>query len=398
MNAGRNNPPHLRIGIIGLGNAGSALIPAILKHPHVSVSAASGRNKEKLEKFSSDFGAKAFYSIEDICRCPEVDAVYIATPTEYHDEHVRIAAENKKHIIVEKPIAVTLDEASNLIHLAEKNGVQMMVGHSHSFEPPIKKMREVIASGELGKVRMINNWYFNDWIYRPRIPTELDTKLGGGITYRQGSHQFDIIRYIGGGAIRSVRAMTGKWDPTRPTEGAHTVFLEFEDGTAATAVYNGYDHFHTTELTFGIGEGGPSVRSNEYGKSRFTIKNLKDPTEETLLKSQKGYGGKFSKDYSKQQTEQPFFGLTLVSCERGDIRQSPNGLYIYGDEEKYEITLDGKTGRDLMIEELYDAIYNDKKLIHDGHWGMANLEVCIAVLESSEQRKEVYLQHQVSID
>jgi len=92
--------------------------------------------------------------------------------------------------------------------------------------------------------------------------------MGGGITFRQGSHQFDIIRMIGGGLVRSVRAMTGVWDENRPTEGGHTVFLEFEDGAAATAVYSGYDRFHTSEITFGVGEHGQPADTSVYGRAR----------------------------------------------------------------------------------------------------------------------------------
>jgi phthalate 4,5-cis-dihydrodiol dehydrogenase len=389
------NFPTLRIGIVGLGNAGSALLPAIKKHPHVAITAACGRNKERLDKFAADYGAHTFLSVEEMCKSDVLDAVYIASPTELHAEHVKVCIDHNKHVIVEKPMAVTLEESTMLIEAAEKKGVELIVGHSHSFEPPIRKIREIVKSGELGAVKMINNWYFNDWIYRPRTPDELDTKLGGGITYRQGSHQFDIIRYIGGGMLRSVRAMTGRWDENRPTEGAHACFLEFENGTVATAVYNGYDHFHSTELTFGMGEGGPSVRSSQYGSSRLAIKNISDPKSEEEIKRQKGYGGSKAKNYDQETNHQAFFGLTVVTCERGDIRQSPNGLYIYGEENKYELELNGETGRDTMIAELYDAVVKGEKAVHDGAWGRANLEVCMAVLESAEKRQEVFLKYQV---
>jgi phthalate 4,5-cis-dihydrodiol dehydrogenase len=388
----------LRMGIVGLGVAGSALLPSIAKHPHVMVTAACGRNKERLKKFASDYQAEYHLSVEDLCQSDQVDAIYIASPTELHVEHVKIAAQHKKHIIVEKPMAVSLTEADELIQAAERYGVHMIIGHSFSFEPPIRKMREIIEEGKLGRVRMIHNWYFNDWIYRPRTPEELDTSLGGGVTYRQGSHQFDVIRYLGGGMLQSVRAMTGRWDESRPTEGAHAAYLEFEDGTVATAIYNGYDHFHTTDLTFGIGEGGPSIRPDGYASSRKIIQQLGNSDAEKKLKSQKGYGGNRSKNYTKEEYHQPFFGLTVISCERGDIRQSRNGVFVYGEDEKYEIELQQETGRDAMIRELYDAVVHDRPPIHDGRWGKANLEVCNAVLESAKKQKEIYLSQQVAVE
>ena len=119
----------------------------------------------------------------------------------------------------------------------------MIVGQSQSYEPPIQAIRGIVQSGQLGRLGMINGWYFNDWLYRPRLPAEMDTRQGGGVVFRQGAHHFDVARLIGGGLVRSVRASVGVWDPARPTEGAYTAFLEFDDGAAAALSYSGYDHF-----------------------------------------------------------------------------------------------------------------------------------------------------------
>jgi phthalate 4,5-cis-dihydrodiol dehydrogenase len=392
MNSSNNNK--LRVGIAGLGMAGSSLLPAIRRHSRVTVTAACDPDLMVTTKFAQDYGVDVFSTLEQLCNSSKVDVIYVATPSKFHTEHVIMAAESKKHIIVEKPIAISMDDGLRMVEIAERNGVHLIVGHSHSFEPPIMKMRDIVESGELGALKMIHNWYYNDWIYRPRIPEELDTQQGGGVTFRQGSHQFDIIRLIGGGKLRSVRAMTGAWDPSRPTEGAHTAFLEFDEGIAATAVYNGYDHFHSSELTFGRGEGGPLRSLPEYGSSRRRIQNISNPQQEIELKSQTRYGGT---PISDTDIHPSFFGLTLVSCEKGDIRQSPDGLWIYGENKKYEISLPKITGRDILINELYAAVVEGCAPIHDGKWGLANLEVCMAVLESSEKRSEILLQHQVSI-
>ncbi len=94
---------------------------------------------------------------------------------------------------------------------------------------------------------------------------------------------------------------------------------------------------------------------------------------------------------------QPHFGLTLVSCERGDIRQSPDGLLVYSDKGREEIALPAdKTPRDLVIAEFADAIAG-KPVTHTGRWGLANLEVCTAAIESSRTGKEIELKHQVAV-
>ncbi len=143
-----------------------------------------------------------------------------------------------------------------MIEAAERAGVVLLVGHSHSYDLPIKTMREIVAGGSLGRVRMIHTWNFTDWIYRPRRPDELDISLGGGVTFRQGSHQFDIIRLLGGGLVKTVHATTFDWDGARRSIGAHTVLMQFENGAAATAVYNGYGYFSTMELIEDVTEWG----------------------------------------------------------------------------------------------------------------------------------------------
>ena len=295
-------------------------------------------------------------------------------------------------------MALSLDDADRMIRAAEAHGRQLVVGHSHSFEPPIRKIREIAQSGALGRVRMLHNWCFTDWLYRPRNTEELDTRLGGGVTFRQGSHQFDILRFIGGGLLRSVRAMTGHGDPQRPTEDAHVAYLEFEDGTPASAVYSGADHFHTTELAFGIGEQGQPVDPAAYGRARQTLQRVGGRDAELGLKRAVRYGGSRAPRPAGPAPHPPFFVLTLVSCEKGDIRQSARGVYVYGKNERREVPLSTEdTGRDAVVRELYDAVVNARAPLHGGRWGKANLEVCLAVLTSARERREVRLSHQTAV-
>ncbi|WAH41617.1 Gfo/Idh/MocA family oxidoreductase [Alicyclobacillus fastidiosus] len=387
----------IRMGIAGLGTATRQMLPAFLANANILVSAAATRSEEKRNAFQQDYGVPVFADAEQLCRFDGIDAVYIATPTELHTQQIHLALDSGKHVLVEKPMAVTLEEARGIVEKAQQSGLAVIVGHSHSFDPPIQAIKDVLDSGRLGPVRMIHNWNYNDWLYRPRTKEELDTTQGGGVTFRQGSHQFDIIRYLGGGVVRSVRAMTGRWDPARPTEGSHVAYLEFENGLAATAVYNGYDHFHTSELTWDIGEWGGQARradDSHYGMSRKRVKGISE-TEEMSLKQKRSQYQNPASDHGPIHS--PFFGLTVVSCDHGDIRQSPNGLLIYSDEEVEEITLNRvPTAHDLVVREFVEAVRKrDDASTHDAEWGLANLEVCLAVLESAERREEVLLKHQV---
>ena len=103
---------------------------------------------------------------------------------------------------------------------------------------------------------MINAINYTDYLYRPRRPEELDTALGGGAIFNQGSHQVDIVRLIGGGRIESVRAAAGAWDKARPTEGAYAALLTFANGAFASLTYSGYGNFDSDEFQGWIGEMG----------------------------------------------------------------------------------------------------------------------------------------------
>jgi len=397
MAAAEQKTKVLRFGIAGLGIASTQIIPEFKGRPHMALTAAADVRREGLEKFAQEHEAEVYTSVAEMCDSENVDAIYVCSPNHLHAEHVIAAAERGKHAIVEKPMALSLEECEKMNAAAERNGTKLLCGHTHSFDPPVRKMREIVKTGELGKLGMINTWYFNEFMYRPRMPQELDVTKGGNVVYNQGPHQVDIVRLIGGGKVRSVRAMTGIWDPARRAEGAWCAYLEFEDGTPASLVYNGYGHFDSSEFTSWMAEG---QRDPDYNlRVRRTLAAVKTPEEEWALKEGQRYGGGSERThYSDEVTERPqsHFGLTLVSCEHGDIRQSLQGLYIYGDEKKWEVPVAaGERGRAAELEELYGAVVQQRPGFHDGRWGMATLEVVMGLMQSAQERKEVFMSHQV---
>ncbi len=387
----------LRLGVAGLGVASTQILPPISTLPFIKITAAADTRTDALAKFREAYKGETFTSVEAMCASSNVDAVYVATPNHLHAQHAIAAANHKKHVIVEKPMALSIDECEAMNRAAEKNRINLLCGHTHSFDPPVRKIREIVKSGELGKLCMINTWNYNEFMYRPRMKHELATSRG--VVLNQGPHHIDIVRLIGGGMVRSVRAMTGIWDKARAYEGSYTCYLEFEDGTPVTLIYSGYGFFDTAELFSWVGEGGQHRDPETNLQVRRRLREVKSPEEEERLKEGMRFGGQREGEFShvwSGERRQPFFGFTLVSCERGDIRQTPDGLFIYGESEKREITLPaGRRGREAEIEELYDAVVHGRPVFHDGRWGAATLEVCLAMLESAEKRQEIFLSHQV---
>jgi phthalate 4,5-cis-dihydrodiol dehydrogenase len=303
-------------------------------------------------------------------------------------------------VIVEKPMAISLAEAERMIEAAEKNGVKLLAGHTNSFELPIRAMRKVIQSGELGDLRAVHIWSYSDWMLRARTADESDPDQGGGIPYRQGSHQGDVVRLLGGGMLRSVRAMTGQWMPERTMPGYHCAYLEFEDGTPATIIHNGYGYFMTAEL-FPWAMENQRYTPEERVSIRQALRNgtRDDEADKQVFR----IGGERQATRGNPGDPQPWtpadLGIVMVSCSRGDIRNSKYGLYLYGDAGQREITL-RRPGEDLTehrgeLEELYNAVVLNKPVYHSGQWGMATLEVVMAILQSARERKEIRLTRQI---
>jgi phthalate 4,5-cis-dihydrodiol dehydrogenase len=381
-----------RIGIVGLGAAGRAFLPAIAAHAGFELKAFAEPVAETRDSVASDTGVPGFPDLPAMLQGADLDAVYIATPTELHPEHAKLALEAGKHVLTEKPMAIDLSQAQAMVADADRAGVALVVGHAHGYDRPIQSMREIIASGELGRVRMIHTWNYTDWVYRPRRPDELQLDKGGGVTFRQGSHQFDIVRLLGGGEIRSVRATTFDWDPQRSVLGAHTVFMHFTNGTTATAVYNGYGYFSAMELCADVTEWG-FIETVDQRQPVTRPSAGRSAADELQAKRSRAKGA-----IPASAPFQPTFGLTIASCERGDIRQSPAGLYVYAADGRREIVLPvDRSPRDLVLDEFHDAITGVRVPVHDGRWGLANLEVSLAAIRSSDIGEEVVLKHQVAV-
>jgi phthalate 4,5-cis-dihydrodiol dehydrogenase len=273
--------------------------------------------------------------------------------------------------------------------------VQLIVGHSHSFDAPILRTAEIIASGEVGPVRMITAFNYTDFLYRPRRQEELDTARGGGVMFNQAAHQIDIVRLLGGGLVNSVRAMTGAWDLARPTEGAYNAFLGFENGAAATATYSGYAHFDSDEFCDWIAELGARKDPDRYGEARRTLAHSAE--RELTQRTARAYGRGFSAPDIGERWHQ-HFGFVLVSCDHADLRPLPNGVMVYADDAKrLEPLPRPQVQRSEVIDELYDAVVHGKPPLHSGEWAQATLEVCLAILQSGREQREVALTHQVAV-
>ena len=393
-NAGtvRKEPNAIRLGIAGLGLAGAFMIRAAVVHPRIILAAGADPLPRPRETFARDFNATVYADFEELCQDPSVEVIYIASPHEFHAEQAIAALKHGKHVIVEKPLALTLDGCDTVIEAAARSPCQLIVGHTHGFDPNIRTIQRIVQSGELGRLGMILNFNYTDFLYRPRRPEELDTAKGGGITFNQVSHQIEIARAIGGGLVRSVRANVGILDPSRPTEGNCTALLEFENGAGASLTYSSYDFFDSDEFHGWVAEGGALRPPHVHGTARRILRSGETPEDER--QKNLGYGGR---DLPMEQPYQPHFGVLIVTCARGEIRVTPEGLMLYGEDGRRELPVDrglGRPGHGDVLDTLWRAVREGQRDFHDARWGKATLEVALAILQSARERREIVLRHQ----
>ena len=311
------------------------MLPTLALHPRLDVVAAVDTRSAAGVRFEADFGGAAYDSVEAMCAEADIEAVYVATPHQFHAEHTEIAARAGKHILVEKPMALTIEDCTRMIDAAAAAGVHLLVGHSHSYDAPILEARRLIETGDYGAPRLINAMNYTDFIYRPRRPEELDTALGGGVVFSQATHQIDIARLLGGGMVETVYATTGNYDPARPTEGVYSALLKFADGTVANLTYSGYGHFDSDEFTGWRGESGAVKDPANYGAARRALAEIGDADAEAALKADRAYGGPAGASAPTAPPEDrshEHFGLFIVSCARGDIRPGPDGVKVYAND------------------------------------------------------------------
>lgn len=408
MAAARTQSPVLRLGFIGLGQAMNLILQRpweIADLPFRIVAGADPRPSAR-ERFAQDFDGRAYATAEELCASPEVDVVYLATGPELHREHALLAAASGKHLIVEKPLALTLDECAEMVAAAERHGVLLLAGHTHSFGAPYRRMAEIVHSGELGELVMMNSWMYNEFNVRPWPTDELVATRGPLLN--QGPHQVDIARQIGGHPARSVRAQTF-WDPLRDCPGGYSALLLFEGGATASLVLDARGYFDVAELYGWIGEGGQPRdpdRSFTMHRNLQQLAALGPAERERQFQEQKeagryGAAGASAEQWALwgysfgQEHHQPFFGLTIASCERGAIRQSADGLYLYDRQRRRELALGSQLrGRAAELMELYDGVVYGRPLQHDGRWATGTVEVCLAIEESARRQQEVPLTRQ----
>jgi predicted dehydrogenase len=237
----------MKIGLIGGGNisATHALVASAIFG--VEIVAIYGENQHKVDRLSSEYGARACRDLGAFLSFRPMDMVIIGSPSGLHAEQGILAAQQGLHVLVEKPIAVSSEQSGALIAACEKAKVKLGVIFQDRFKPEIRRLRNLIREGTLGRILLADarmKWYRPPDYYSQscwRGTWRLD---GGGALINQGSHTVDLLLWLLGDVAR-VQARTATLLHSIETEDTALALLEFTGGAlatllATTAAYPGY--------------------------------------------------------------------------------------------------------------------------------------------------------------
>jgi predicted dehydrogenase len=228
----------VRYGIVGFGlHAVKRLMPGFALAHNCRVTALSRRDLTLARKSASDFNIPfAFDSAEDLCRSPEVDAVFIATPNACHHHDVLTALNCGKPVLCEKPMAMNASECGEMVKAAHKRGILLGVAQVFRFEDSTARLREHIAAGDIGKPVLARAEFSFPGRNAARTWIRDAAIAGGGPIADVGVHCIDALRYLLADEVVSVMARAASDDASGNVEAAAALILEFSKGTLAVAL------------------------------------------------------------------------------------------------------------------------------------------------------------------
>lgn len=338
----------LKVGIIGCGSiAKHRHLPEYFNNDHIEIIAVCDIVEERASELAEQYKAKSYTNYKDLLDDPEITAVSVCTPNYLHAD-ISVAALNAgKHVLCEKPMATSLEEAKEMIEAAEKNNRRLMIAHNQRFVPSHEKAKQLIEKGEIGKIYSFRTafghggpegWSVDgkeSWFFRKN---EAFIGAMGDL----GVHKTDLLRYILGEEIVEV----GAFVETSAKENADV-----------------------------------------------------DDTAVCMLKTESGIIGTLAASWSyvsKEDNSTVIYGEKAIMRLEDDPAYSLIVQYKTGEVVNYELggiqtNEEGKQTDSQVIKHFVNAILNDSEPLVTGEEGMKSLQVVLAALESNETKRIVKL-------
>jgi len=227
----------LKWGLIGCGDiAQKRVAPALRDLPNCELLAIARSRSDLAESFAVRFGVRKWYPTwQELLDDGEIDSVYVATPVHLHEAQTIAAAEAGKHVLCEKPMAMTVKECREMIAACRANDVKLGVAYYRRFYPVIERIKSVIASGEIGEPVLAQMNAFEMFDPLPTHPRRWLIErgmAGGGPMFDFGCHRIEALLNIFG-AIERVRSIVSNVVFDREVEDTATALFQFESRTCA---------------------------------------------------------------------------------------------------------------------------------------------------------------------
>src|SRR3954468_20170769 len=222
----------VKVGIVGLGRWAKVLTRAALQSDALKIVSAYSRTEEKRAAFREEFGIAPVPDLATMLADPQIEGVILTVPNEQHLPLAREVAKASKHVYTEKPIASTLEDGLEIEALEKTYGVTVTVGHSARLMAGIRKIREAIDAGELGRVAFIEANFSNERALEltPKMWRWYKDKAPGGPLSQLAIHHFDVVHYLGGEIVEA-SSMASKLSPVgAEVDDQSMTLLRFADG------------------------------------------------------------------------------------------------------------------------------------------------------------------------
>ena len=338
----------IKWGVIGCGGiAYRRTIPGMMLSKNSELVAVMDTNFDAAVKTKEEFGAKyAFDKVEDVLGLEEIDAVYIATPVFCHKEQAFAAAKAGKHILLEKPMGLTVEESKEIADFCKAKGVKLGVGLMMRFSAYHQKMKEIIASAAIGDIvsmrAQLTCWY-------PEIPgnwRQNKALSGGGALMDMGIHCIDLLQYISGTKAEKVSCFAGNLTFNYSADDSAALLMKMDSGATAyvDANFNIPDNAAKCRLEFYGTKGSilaeGTISQVEIGKIELTVSDD-------------------SATYNAQQNREDSVGTSNVQVVTGNMYEKEISSFanaILNDTDP-EISAEDGLFVQKIVEKAYESSY-----------------------------------------
>lgn len=335
----------LNFGIIGCGRIAYKHAEAIKNNEKANLLYVCDIIEERAVDYKNKYGAEEYFTdYYEMLKRSDLDAVNICTPSGIHAEMGIAAANAGKHVIVEKPMALSLKDADELINACDENGVKLAVCFQNRFNPPVQKLRKALEEGRFGKLThasAVVRW-FRPQDYYDQAPWRGTWAMDGGCLMNQSIHNIDLLQWMMG-PVESVFGYTATNLRQIEAEDVGVAVLKFKSGAVGVIETSTTIYPENLEETLAIfGENGTVVLGG-IAVNKIETWKFADTQDEDLEKEQQ------------------------------DV---PN---VYG------------FGHNALLEDFIQAVILDKKPYIDGEEGKKALGIILGVYDAVKLRKEIVL-------